>query len=128
MNPVIAVVDHDQDILAMMEILLTWAGYEPLLWQCAEDAYELIRRKQPDLVILDLHVEHREAGWMLLNQLRLDPVTAHVPAIMYSCDRDFLRQRARVLRAKGCAILAKPFDPQALLRLIEQTLRVPVAQ
>ncbi len=87
-----------------------------------------MRRRQLALVILDLHLEHTEAGWMLLNQLRLDPVTAHIPAILSSGDRDFLRQRARVLQAKGCAILEKPFDPQVLVRLIEQRLVVPVAE
>jgi DNA-binding response OmpR family regulator len=37
------VVDDDRALLALLDTLLTEAGYHPILWDQAQDAHELIR-------------------------------------------------------------------------------------
>ncbi len=120
---VIMVVDDDPDILELMELLLTQRGYQVRLWSEAVTALAMMQDWHPDLVITDLCMQgDREAGWHLLVELRGYPVTAHIPAILYSSDHHFLDVRAGVLRMKHCAPLQKPFAPETLFRAIDNAL------
>ncbi len=58
----IVVIEDDHAILALLDTLLTEAGYHPIRWDQVQDAHELIRTVQPDLVIFDLWLEHPGAG------------------------------------------------------------------
>ncbi len=94
---VIMVVDDDPDILELMDLLLTQRGYEVRRWSEAVTALDMIHAWRPDLVITDLCMQgDREAGWHLLVELRGYPVTAHIPAILYSSDHHFLEHRSRI--------------------------------
>ncbi len=116
---VIVVVDDDRLTLKLMEVVLAQAGYQPILCADAEHAYALIRNQQPDLVTLDLQMRSDpEAGWEILSLLRVDAATAQIPVILCSGNGHFLQERREVLRAKGCAMLEKPFDPDTLLAKI----------
>ena len=114
-NVTIAVVDDDRRTLQLLELWLADAGYAPILWSESTTAYAMIRRQRPDLVVLDLHMQAREAGWQILTQVRADPMTAHIPVILCTGDREFLRARATGLATLECDTLAKPYLPDALL-------------
>ncbi len=118
----IVVADDDLDTLELMDALLTQEGFQPILCSEAEDAYVIVRRTQPDLVILGLQMGSPETGWQILNLLRGDPTTTHIPALMYSAHSDFLRVRAGVLRTQRCATLEKPFALPDLLATIAEAL------
>ena len=119
----IVVVDDDHEMLEMLELALTDAGYQVRVQADFEAAFQLIARVQPDLVLLDLMVGQTEAGWTILTVLRADPATAHIPAILYSGNARFLETRAGILqRKKQCAILIKPFTREALLAKIAHAL------
>ena len=118
----IVVADDDLDTLELMDALLTQEGFQPILCSEAEDAYVIVRRTQPDLVILGLQMGSPETGWQILNLLRGDPATAHIPALMYSGHADFLRVRTGVLRRQRCATLEKPFALPDLLATIAEAL------
>jgi two-component system response regulator MtrA len=118
----IVVADDDLDTLELMGDLLTQEGFQPILCSEAEDAYVIVRRTQPDLVILGLQMGSPETGWQILNLLRGDPTTTHIPALMYSAHSDFLRVRAGVLRRQRCATLEKPFALPDLLATIAEAL------
>lgn len=113
--PAIVVVNDDQQYLALMDELLTEEGYRVIPCTETEHVYDLVRREQPALLILDIRLEHPEAGWRVLEFLRLAPETRRLPVIVCSADRQFLRAKEEQLRAKGCDILEKPFDIDELL-------------
>ena len=50
----IAIVEDDPDTLAVLHDLASWAGYQTICCTKGLEAHPLIRRIQPDLVILDL--------------------------------------------------------------------------
>ena len=118
----IVVVEDDRETLEMMGSLLLMEGYHPILCAEREDAYEIVRRTQPDLVILDLMMGDPEAGWTILLMLREDPMTADIPVIMYSADTHFLRVREEALRMQHCTILEKPFHIHELQLSIAEVL------
>ena len=114
----IAVVNDDTDFLEMMNTLLTEEGYRTITALSSHNAHELLRAERPDLVILDIRLEHPESGWTLLDLIRLDPATTHLPVLVCSADAAFLRAKADVLRAQRCETLEKPFDLDVLLERI----------
>lgn len=124
-HPRIMVVNDDTTFLNLMQALLQDEGYDVSLLIEGSLAYSRIREARPDLVILDIRMEHPETGWEVLNLLRLDPETADLPVIVCSADSQFLREKAVHLREKNCDVLEKPFDLPDLLSKVEAVVGSP---
>ena len=120
--PLIVVVDNEHSFRAFMEELLTAEGYLPLLWPTAAGAVDVICHTQPALVILDLWLEHRRAGWLVLRQLQTDPRTMHIPVILCSADDRTLECYRSVSGAAPATMLPKPFEVDALLAQVQAAL------
>ncbi len=122
--PATIVVEDDPDIRSFMEVLLDMHGYQPIPLASSLGAHTAIRAAHPDLVITDLEMEDRESGMQLLAALRADAATAHIPAFLYSGNLVFLeRNRAAIARLNAIPV-AKPFEPEELIRLVEAALAV----
>jgi PAS domain S-box-containing protein len=87
---------------------------------------ELSREHQPDLVVLDLHLPDIP-GDEVLQRLRADPRTAHIPVVMCSADATD-RQRERALELGAYAYLTKPVKVQRFLRLLDEVLSTPAVR
>src|SRR4051812_23141961 len=103
-RPLIAVVNDDTIFLELMHDLLTAEGYRTAIWKEGDKAYEMIKEHRPLLVVLDIRMEHPDTGWMVLELLRLDPATAHIPVIICSADTARIRAKEAYLREKGCDV------------------------
>ncbi len=120
----IVVIDDDRAILALLDTVLREAGYHAIAWDLAQDAHELIRMVQPDLVILDLWLEHPGAGGMVLGLLAVDPTTRHLPVIVCTAFRQLLPAQVAHFQAEGYVLLEKPFDLAGLLAHVQRLLEV----
>jgi CheY-like chemotaxis protein len=127
-DAVIAVVDDNFEMLELMDLILTDEGYETIPWPDGDDAYQMIRERQPDLAILDLRMGDAQAGRITLDLLRADPATADIPVLMVSADREFLAQHAALLRRYECPTLAKPFHVADFLEMVRQALEKAPAE
>jgi CheY-like chemotaxis protein len=117
----VLVVDDTEDNLVIATLVLEEAGIRCLSasrgWQCIE-----IAKRQPiDLILLDL-IMPRMDGWMTLAELRRDPVTAHLPVIMFTCD-DRLITRERAMREGVVDFLPRPVAPEKLLACVRTHLQ-----
>jgi CheY-like chemotaxis protein len=121
-TPLIAIVDDDMPFLELMDDLLRDAGFRTIGCATTSDALATVARARPDLVILDLWMETRDAGWQLLDRLRRDPGTAAVPVLICSADHEGLSEHAERLSADGYTALAKPFDLEDLLAAVSTLL------
>lgn len=122
--PTIAVLDNDPAFLSLMHDLLTDEGYCTLRWHAHEwaRAHALLRRVQPQLVILDLWMEERDDGWTFLKRLWGDVMTTHIPTMIVTGEPESLPVDANVLHALHCRVVPKPFDLQELLDTIVAVL------
>jgi DNA-binding response OmpR family regulator len=117
-RPRLVVVEDDTDILEMLTLAFTDAGYTVLPWTQGADAHPFICTAQPDLVILDLWLEHPQAGSMVLGLLMTDPATQQIPVIISSAYRHLLDAEAAHLRAQGYVIVDKPYRIEELLAAV----------
>ena len=118
----IVIVDDDERTQAMLADVLHAAGYTTTSWTRGAGAYEHIRSFQPDLVILDLWLEHPQAGSMVLGLLMTDPATQPIPVIICSAYRQFLGYQEAQLQAQGYVLLDKPYRVDTLLTAIARLL------
>lgn len=121
-RPVIAVVNDDTQFLRMMEMILSDAGYETFISFAGSAAFDELKVRLPDLIVLDIRMESPEAGWMLLDLLRLDTATADIPVIVCSADHEQLDKKEEYLRSKRAGVLRKPFDIDDLLTIVADHL------
>lgn len=89
-----------------------------------EEALQVMAGVKPDLVFTDVHMP-RMNGIQLLQRMREDPASQHVPVVMVTSlnDRRTMRQ---VLVCGADAYLVKPYQDEAFLRVLNRQLsRLP---
>ena len=118
----IVVVEDDAAFQDLLDTVLTTEGYTVLRWTQGAGADAFIRDAQPDLVILDLWLEHPQAGSMVLDLLMGDPATRYIPVIICSAYRQFLGYQEAQLQAQGYILLDKPYRVDTLLTAIARLL------
>ncbi len=106
----------------MRDLLEADEGYEVSICKEWDPAYEFVRDKQPDLVILDITIGGQERGWTILNLLTLDPRTRPIPLIVCSAAIQSLHDHQPMLDRFGITALPKPFDLDELLTTVARAL------
>ena len=113
----ILIVEDDPAVSSLLTEILARAGYEVTAADSAFGLAGLVRDLRPVAILLDLGLPFRP-GVDVLNELKTDARTAHVPVIVLSGLTEILSEERRSLAA---AVLAKPFDPERLLDVLQQT-------
>lgn len=115
----ILVIDDDPDIRDLIKTTLESAGHKVILAVDGRDGVQHYRTKGADLVITDLFMPHQE-GLETIKQLRMEFPDVRIVAISGKPTGGTMLSVAQHLGAT--AVLPKPFLPDELLKLVEQTL------
>ena len=121
-RPRILVLNNDSDFLDLMKELLADEGYESETRKVWDDAYDVVKRMKPDLVILDVLLDIAGRGFQLIDLLTLDPATRSMPLIVASTSTAQLHERTEAFTAMGIPVIGKPFDLETLLGIIRRSL------
>ncbi|MCK4832364.1 MAG: response regulator [Anaerolineales bacterium] len=125
-QPYILVADDDPDVL---ESITTVLKSQPYRLQTARDGrrcLELVRKKVPDLLILDLLMPMMD-GFAVMRELRRDSTFADLPIMVLTAvledasHRRYELETGRSMRVQD--YIEKPVAPAELLRRVEQLLR-----
>ena len=112
------VVDDVSDVIDMLSVLLTHAGYDVSTASRAQDAIALAREQQFDVIISDIGMPEMN-GYQLAEALRTLPGYETVPMVAVT-GYSMFDDRNRSLTAGFNEHVTKPIDPRAFLELIEQ--------
>ncbi|MGZ5382186.1 MAG: response regulator, partial [Thermoanaerobaculia bacterium] len=77
----ILIVDDDEDILLIVQTLLTNAGYAPILARNGREGIEQAAAMQPDVILLDVTMPQM-SGWEVCATLKNLPETSSIPIVM----------------------------------------------
>jgi DNA-binding response OmpR family regulator len=116
----VAVVDDDRMVREMLELGLTREGFEVATASDGHAALELVRRFDPELIILDIMMPKLD-GLSLLPMLR---EISHVPIVMLTAKGD-LEDKVKSLGAGADDYLVKPFVFEELIARVQAKLRRP---
>jgi two-component system phosphate regulon response regulator PhoB len=110
-------VDDDRTITGLIKTLLELDGYAVVVVAQGSRVQAQAQAEAPDLVLMDVHLADGD-GLEILKTLRAAPETAALPVVM-SSGMDLEDQ---CLAAGATAFILKPYPPDQLSTLIQETL------
>ena len=111
----ILVVDDDPTIRASLGMLLRRGGYEPVVADGPAAAMEIVRSREPELVLLDMNFSRfttGEEGLTLLRQIKI--FAPKVPVILMTAWGS-IELAVEGMRAGAFDVITKPWDNRRLL-------------
>jgi CheY-like chemotaxis protein len=126
----ILIIDDQSQLLSLMRRILEDEQYQVSILQNGKDGHSQMKTLLPDLLILDLKLGD-VSGQDVLKQLKMDPVTAEIPVIVYTAAVLEAEEVARTIADdpnlyQRVYLIHKPFELEALLTLVEQVVNEPV--
>ncbi len=127
-SPKILFVDDDRDFLMAQSAFFGARGFAVATVDRAQGALEEILEQRPDIIVLDLMMEHYDSGFMLSRRIRQEASLAAVPIIMLSgvagATGHKLAGELAALKdwVKLDAFLDKPVTGSQLLKVVEERL------
>jgi DNA-binding response OmpR family regulator len=117
-DALIVLVEDDEDIRGLVRDMLTREGFAVEVADTAAALDQILARKRPDLVVLDLMLPG-EDGLSICRRLRSG---GRVPILMLTAKSDPV-DRVVGLEMGADDYVAKPFDPRELLARVRALLR-----
>jgi len=117
----ILVADDDDVFLRLAERDLTRAGYSVIEAHDGEEALRIAKSLRPNLILLDINMPKIDGG-EVASQLRSYPLTKDIPIIYLTSMLTKEEEREIGGNIKGNFIVAKPYDPEALLAYISRRI------
>ncbi|MFN3653540.1 MAG: HAMP domain-containing protein [Armatimonadota bacterium] len=108
-DQVLLIVEDDPAFAKILLDLARERGFKGVVSPSGEAVMTLARRFRPDAITLDIGLPDMD-GWAVLDRLKHDPETRHIPVHIIS-GQDELR---RGLKQGAIACLSKPVTPEAL--------------
>ena len=129
MSKKVLVVDDDPDVRSFVITVLDENQYMPLVAQDGVEAFEMIEKNSPDLVILDVLMP-RGSGIRLYHKLKTTEKYKQIPIIMFTgiALNSFLKSQRVLDEFKGEEVpepdiyLEKPVDPEELAAAIKKKI------
>ncbi len=115
------VVDDEFHIVQVVAIKLKNNGFDVTTAENGSDGYDLASEILPDIIISDYQMPIM-SGVEMIEKLRQNPETAHIPVIMLTA-RGFAIEDEQKEQLRVSACLGKPFSPREVLATIEDVLK-----
>jgi len=121
MNKLIAIIDDEPDILELVSLHLTKAGFSVKEFADADSFNEFIETNTPDLIVLDLMLPDTD-GLELCKTLKKKDAFAAIPVIMLTAKGE---ETDKILGLELGAddYVTKPFSPKELVARVKAVLR-----
>ena len=108
-------VDDEPDVMRVTVFRLKKAGYEVITGVNGQEAIDLAKTQNPDLMLLDLRLPLM-LGSEVCRLMKSDDALKHIPVILFTAS---VRDMAEKIKESGADdFLSKPFDHNKLLEKI----------
>lgn len=119
----IVIIEDDKDILEILILIFTDAGYVATGYETGKTAVE-IELLAPDIVLLDVNIAgYPKNGAEICSELKLYAPTRRIPVMLLSAEKNL------ALFAGSCSadgFMSKPFDIDELLKRVAELLHGPL--
>jgi CheY-like chemotaxis protein/CHASE3 domain sensor protein len=114
---VLLIIEDDKAFSGIMRDFAREKNFKAVIARSAAEGVALARELRPSAITLDLHLPDND-GWVVLDRLKHDPLTRHVPIHVVSVDPE----RERSLRLGAISYLQKPVSRESLEDALSQTI------
>ncbi len=108
-DQVLLIIEDDTNFARVLLDRARATGFKGIVTSHGDAALALVHHYKPHAITLDLHLAGRE-GWSVLESLKNNPDTRHIPVLILSIDEE----RDRGLLNGALAFLTKPITKEAL--------------
>jgi HAMP domain-containing protein/signal transduction histidine kinase/DNA-binding response OmpR family regulator len=112
---VLLIVEDDETFAKVILEAARERNFRAVVALNGSEALELARSLKPDAITLDLVLPDMD-GWVLLDRLKHDPETRHIPVHIISA----AGEERRGLELGALAVVAKPAEPEQLAGALQQ--------
>lgn len=113
----ILIAEDDVDIAAVLNRLLTRAGYQVSVTADGRVALDAARTLRPDVIVTDMDMPYLD-GLGLCRAVRADPVLQGTPVVIVT--GGLLPGDPRTQQAGACGVLLKPFTTARLMAVVRR--------
>jgi CheY-like chemotaxis protein len=117
------VLDDDEDTLEVLSMVLQDEGYDVYQRDLLIEDLAEVERLAPHVMIVDVFMGARQAGWEFIQRLKAHPPTASIPIMLCTAGR-LTPEQIHTSQLQGIAIVYKPFDLHELLELVHRLIGV----
>jgi two-component system response regulator VicR len=115
MKKKVVLIQDNEDILEIMDQVLEDEGFD-VTASLTTEPIEKIDEIEPDLVIVDDHIRGNKKGSKVIEELKTDPQTEDVSAVLTSTSHD-LPEKAKECKADD--YIEKPFDIDHMINVVK---------
>ncbi len=125
----VLIIDDEPDVASYLEMVLRDSGYGTLTAADGNEGMDLVRRRKPDLVTLDISMP-KASGTRFYKEIKTDAELASIPVLIvtavtgYGGDpygyEKFISSRRLVPPPEG--FLPKPIDREEFLKTVAELL------
>lgn len=117
----ILIAEDEQDIRDLITFTLRFAGHEVIATIDGEEAYQVAKKIQPDLILLDVRMP-RMNGYDACMKIKANDKTQHIPVVFLSAKGQEAEIQAG-MDAGATEYIIKPFSPDQLSERVRTILR-----
>lgn len=119
-NPVLLIVEDNEDVITYMMTILA-EGYEVVAAADGSEGFDRACELIPDIILTDVMMPVMD-GITMLDMLKNDPRTSHIPVVILTAKAD-VASRVEGLARGADAYIAKPFDREELRAQLRMLIR-----
>jgi len=109
--------EDDVTMITLLQTLLKMEGFEVVTLDADDDVLEAVRREQPDVVLMDVHLS-TQSGLDVLERLRKVEDTSQVRVVMSSG----ANVKEECLKRGANGFLPKPYMPDDLISILRKAI------
>jgi CheY-like chemotaxis protein len=113
----VLVIDDEPDVRWLLRVTLERVGHEVILADDGLRGVAMAQKQRPDAIVLDLMMPVMD-GYGVLDALAKDDRTVEVPVLVLTA-KAIPDEEERVTEAGARRFVTKPFDPNDLVRELE---------
>jgi signal transduction histidine kinase/CheY-like chemotaxis protein len=114
---VLLIIEDDPNFAGILRDFAREKGFKTVVAASVNGGVALARELHPSAITLDLHLPDNE-GWIVLDRLKHDPETRHIPIHIISADEE----RDRSLRLGAVSHFQKPVTREIIDQALNQTI------
>ncbi|HKG26549.1 MAG TPA: response regulator [Thermomicrobiales bacterium] len=122
-GPHILVIDDEPGLRDLLCEVFAEEGYRVSGSGTLFDDVDLVRRLDPDLILLDIVIRGQSSGMIFLERLKADPRTVGIPIAVCTAATHLTAEIQTRLTEWDCLIVNKPFDLDELLAELDRCLK-----
>ena len=117
----VLIVDDEQEVVRLLEVILTRAGYAVAKAYSGKECLSLLARENPDVILLDIMMPGM-TGLEVMEALRSIYGTISIPPVIFLTAKGGMESMIEGLQAGAYKYLVKPTSREKLIEIVKAAL------